>query len=563
MSGELAFEWARVLVRALVEAGVRLAVASPGSRSTPLMLAAAAEPRLDLEVVVDERSAAFFALGAARVSGTPSLLLCTSGSAGAHYLPAILEAQRSLLPLIALTADRPWELARLHANQTLEQRGMLGLPTLELGEPDADRLAFVPRIAAVAVQRATLPVPGPVHLNARFRKPLEPSGPTRELALPPVRVEHAASTRVAVPAALADAIAKARRGLVVCGPRRGPASGDARLGRALGRFTRERGFALVAEVTSGVAHGPECEVLPAFDAWLPNALSQGDAPDLVLELGSPPTSAAWERLAPTLGSRVVVSEDGFPDPTGTASAVVVASPALLVEALDPSGPRDRDWLARMAERAVRAERLLAEVCEGACLSEPALAQSVFSALPDGATVLLGNSLSVRDADLFASRSRRAVTVLHQRGLSGIDGLIAGAAGAKRALGPALPLFALIGDVSALHDLGSLGLIARAEGPLTLVVVDNGGGQIFSELPVARAVSSATLERLFLTPPPAGFLEHSARAFGLAYERVSTRPELDRVLGARAEGPRVVHALVSPDDGRARRRAVREALAVRA
>ncbi len=564
MSGDLAFEWARTLMHALVEAGVRFAVASPGSRSTPLVLAAAAEPRLCLDVIVDERSAAFFALGAARVSGRPTALVCTSGSAGAHYLPALLEAERALLPLIAITADRPWELEHLHANQTLEQRYLFGnhvRQSLELGEPDPARLEYVSRIAALAVQRATSPVPGPVHLNARFRKPLEPSGGGVERtpgAIP--RLERATSTGLSVPASVNDVVARARRGLVVCGPRRGAALGDARLRQALGRFAGTRGFAVVAEVTSGVAHGPECPTLPAFDAWLPRAVAEGDGPDLVIEIGSPPTSSGWEKLASGLCGtpRIVVSEDGLPDPWAAATLIVEANPAQLFEALPSAGASDSRWLGRLAARAEQAAALLSEAVAGATLSEPAVAKRVFDAVPDGGAVFVGNSLPVRDADWFASRSSRALTVLHQRGLAGIDGLIAGVAGARRALPPETALFALIGDVSALHDVGSLAVLARVAGPVTLVVIDNGGGRIFSELPVASTVSASTLERLFSTPPP-DFLAHAARAFGVGYERIETRAQLDRALDAADPAARVLQVVVPPGDGRARRRSLRDAL----
>lgn len=560
-------DWARALMRSFVELGVRSVVASPGSRSTPLVLAAAAEPGLRLDMIVDERSAGFFALGQARVSGRPSLLVCTSGSAGAHYFPAILEAERALLPLIAVTADRPWELELLGANQTFDQKALFGAhvrQSIQLGEPDDARLAYVPRVAALAVQAALSPVPGPVHVNARFRKPLEPSaGPSEPLRVSVPALERTELSQLRVPASVAEAVARARRGLVVCGPRLGHASGDARLRRALGRFVRERGFALLAESTSGVPHGAECAslVLPAFDAWLGRACAEGDHPDLILELGSPPTSGAWERLAGELADvpRIVVSEAALPDPTATATAVVRASPAALIEALDPRGSVDDAWLARLGARARQAEGLLSEALAGAVLSEAFVARALLDALPEGAHLMLGNSLPVRDVDLFAPRSERALTVLHQRGLSGIDGLIAGTAGARSVLPAEIPVFALIGDVSAQHDVGSLALLGQASGPLSLVVVDNVGGRIFGELPVASAIGVADLERLFLTPPP-DFLGHACRAFGVAYERIDSRTKLSNALAARPSGARLLHVVVPPEDGRTRRRALRESLA---
>lgn len=561
----LATAWARQFVRALFESGVTHVVASPGSRSTPLVLAAAATPGIRLEMIVDERSAAFFALGQARLSGRPSALFCTSGSAGAHYYPAILEAERALLPLVAVTADRPWELEQLCANQTLDQKALFGSHvrrSIELGEPHPDRLAYVPRLAALAVRHATGPAPGPVHVNARFRKPLEPSG----AEAPPAPCETprwlVAEGAPAVPEPAAELVARARRGLVVCGPRRGAAGGDARLRRALGRFVRERGFALLAEVTSGVAHGPECAelVLPAFDAWLTRAVAEGDAPDLIVELGGPPTSSAWEQLAPKLAAtpRLVLSEAGLPDPTASVTGVVAASPAAFFEGLDARGPNDPAWLARLRARAERAQALISEALAGSTLSEAYVMKSVLDSLPDGAALMLGNSLPVRDVDLFAPRSTRALTVLHQRGLSGIDGLIAGAAGARSVLPAEARLTLLIGDVSALHDVGSLALLSGRAGALDVVVLDNSGGRIFAELPVASAIGPAELERLFLTPPPS-FLEHAARAFGVDYRRIEARAELSAALAAEPAGPRLLHAVVPADDGRTRRLALRDSL----
>ena len=171
--------WARLFLRSAAAAGVTDVVLSPGSRSTPLTIAAATTSELRAHVIVDERGAAFFALGQARVTGRPSLLICTSGTAGAHWLPALIEASQSFVPLIAVTADRPWELQDSAAPQTIDQLKLFGdhvrhYAELGLPDPSPGALRAVPRIAAQAVARALGPVPGPVHINARFRKPLEP-----------------------------------------------------------------------------------------------------------------------------------------------------------------------------------------------------------------------------------------------------------------------------------------------------------------------------------------------------------------------------------------------------
>ncbi|RMH22798.1 MAG: 2-succinyl-5-enolpyruvyl-6-hydroxy-3-cyclohexene-1-carboxylate synthase, partial [Acidobacteria bacterium] len=197
--------WARLLIHSLVDAGVREAVISPGSRSTPFVLAACAHPGLRCHDVIDERAAAFFALGQGRASGRPSLLICTSGTAGAHYLPAVIEAEMARVPLLVLTADRPLELTRGGANQTIDQLKLFGdhaRAFFELGLADADPAALraLRRTAAQAVFRCREPVPGAVHLNARARKPLEPvaeeDGPRRALAR---RAEAAAAALLAEP----------------------------------------------------------------------------------------------------------------------------------------------------------------------------------------------------------------------------------------------------------------------------------------------------------------------------------------------------------------------------
>jgi 2-succinyl-5-enolpyruvyl-6-hydroxy-3-cyclohexene-1-carboxylate synthase len=547
VSDDLHSEWARVFTRALAASGVSHAVVSPGSRSTPLALALASEPEIAVHVVVDERSAAFFALGQARISGRPSVVLCTSGTAAGHYLPAVLEAERARLPLVVLSADRPWELTDAHANQTLDQTKLFGSHVrafLELGVPEVAALEAVPRIAAAAVLRATSPLPGPVHVNARFRKPLEPVASHGDEAwrakiknaprtfAPALAPSDAAIERVA------ELSRSAERGLVVAGPLvdvRGERSAAARRLRAsLAGFLRATGFALAAESTSGVLHGAEVDglALSGFDRWLPPLLDAADGPDVLIEIGSPATSGAWQRALPRFAgrARVIVTADGIPDPHGTATDVVIADAADLFDRVSAklSGTPASTWRETLARHATEAHA----APDSVRLDEPTLVRRVVSTLPSPAVLMLGNSGPVRDVDVFAGRTSAEVTVLHQRGVSGIDGVIAGAAGARSVA--TSPVVALLGDVSALHDVGSLATLADVEGPLAVVVVNNGGGRIFERLPVAERVPRETFERLFLTPPP-DFLEHAARAFGVEYARADSIEAfdgaMDRALGS--------------------------------
>ena len=354
MTSNLHIAWARLFVGAAAAAGVADVVLSPGSRSTPLAIAAADEPRVRLHVIVDERSAAFFALGQARVTGRPSMLVCTSGTAGAHYYPAIIEASLSFVPLLAVTADRPWELQDAAAPQTIDQQKLFGgfvRHAAELGLPDPSPAAMraVPRVAAQSVARALGPTPGPVHVNARFRKPLEPvetksSEPWEALAAsllkrggPAVRVSQAAIDPE-MAREIAERVACAERGLLVCGP--------APIAQAEGRdaileLARRSGLPLLAEATSQIRFGGDrtgVAQISAIDA-VRYSLGHGLAPDLIVEIGAPPTSAAYAELVARGGAhRVVVAPHGWNDPHGDASALVVADPAAFARALAPRLP---------------------------------------------------------------------------------------------------------------------------------------------------------------------------------------------------------------------------------
>lgn len=560
-------------MRALATSGVKHLVVSPGSRSTPLVLAAAREERLTCHVVVDERSAAFFALGQARATHVPTALLCTSGTAGAHYFPAIIEASASFVPLVVVTADRPWEAYDAAAPQTIDQTKLFGgyvRHFAELGLPDASAAAMraVPRIAAQAVERALGPTPGPVHVNARLRKPLEPvaapPGSPREawedewdrlMAIGAPRVHAAVATSAApsdaVIAELAAVCARASRGLVVCGP--APVhDADARRDAVL-PFARRVGFPVLVEATSQLRFGGDGRgpVLGAFDGVLRDPAARARlAADLVIEIGAPATSSAYATFLAEQppARRVVVAAHGWNDPAGGATDLVRGDPATVVRALAerlPAGARTN----ALAEAFTRAEAavwgVVREELEEGVLTEGRVARDLVEALPEDATLIVSNSNPVRDVDTYAPPTRRRLAVLHQRGASGIDGLVSGAAGARAvARGP---VALLVGDLAFLHDLGGLAVLRATRGPLVVVVVQNGGGRIFEQLPIARATDVATLGRFFVTPEPVD-LAHATAAFGVAHRSVRTPAELSAALrdALVSDVPVVVEAIVEPN-----------------
>jgi len=570
--GGLHIEWARLFVHALADAGIRDVVLSPGSRSTPLVLAAAGEARVRCHPIVDERSAAFFALGQARATGRPSALVCTSGTAGAHHLPAVIEAHQTHTPLLVVTADRPWELQDAAAAQTIDQVKLFGgfvRHFAELGVPDdtPGALAAVTRIAAQAAFRTTWPTPGPVHVNARFRKPLEPvrrdGEPWRaELDLLLARPAPRAVAPRAIPddsviEALAERCARAERGLIVCGP--APLGPDPeRLREAVLELARRTGFPLLAEATSQLRFGgagpTRCSVFGAILASPAFAAAHGA--DLILELGAPPTSAGYARYLAASPDcpRFVVAPHGWNDPTSRATALVMAEPVDVARALSArlgERPRPSAWAEAFAAADRRALAVVEAELASGVLTEGLVARSVVHACPAGSLLAIGNSLPVRHLDTYCPAGDRALGVLHQRGASGIDGLVSGALGARSV--SASPVTLLLGDLSLLHDLGGLALAREVPGPFVAVVVQNGGGRIFDQLPLAGAIDApALMERCFTMPQPLD-LAHAAALFGMAFARASTPPELADAL-ARAHagsGATLIEAVVLPGDARLR------------
>jgi 2-succinyl-5-enolpyruvyl-6-hydroxy-3-cyclohexene-1-carboxylate synthase len=568
--------WAGLLFDSLAAAGVERVIVSPGSRSTPFVSAAAANPKLRMFDVIDERGAGFFALGQARATGRPSLLLCTSGTAGAHYLPAVLEADQSGVPLVVMTADRPWELLHVGANQTIDQRLLFegyARRVVDLGAPDAalPALQGLRRIAAQAVALSLAPVPGAVHLNVRARKPLEPvTGETpaakalaatvRELCERPV--PKAGEGKSALSAddveMLASECVRAERGVIVAGPA-GIAQTQSR--DAITALRHATGFPLLAEAASqlrfaGHENAEHSARIDGFD-WL-YQLPPADLawrPDLIIQLGAAPTSGAWERLLdrhPTI-RRMIIAEWGWPDPHNTAAGVFHASIetacAQLAEAIAKLRPdsvkRGPAFGRALAGANGDVQRIVDDAigASGEKLTEGAVARTAVASLPPDAWLVLGNSLPVRVVDAYCPGPHPEIRVVSQRGVSGIDGLIAGAAGVGSVADDAVML--LVGDISFLHDIGSLALGAAVRAPLVIVVLNNGGGRIFEQLPIARDAGDA-LMRHFTTPQNLDF-EHAARLYRHGYARADNRPALAAALAdaLRRGGCTIIDAIVPP------------------
>lgn len=492
-------EWAR--------AGITDAVVSPGSRSTPMALALADDDRIDVHVHHDERAAAFTALGIGLATGHPAIVLTTSGTATTHLHGAVVEAHQACVPLLVVTADRPPELREVGAPQTIDQHQLFGGSVRWWFDPGVADLATAGTwrsLAARTVAEATTGAagPGPVHLNLPLREPLVGSPG----ALPPGRPDgtpwhttvgrRAALTRVGT-----DRLAQlldVDRGLIVAGA----GAGDPAVIAALSAAT---GWPVLADPRSG-CRGAVPGAVAAFDAIVrdPDAAARL-APDAVLRLGALPASKVLGQWLEASGAvQVVVDAHGrWFDPGHQAHHVLHADPAAVAQALvhlvgGRAGATEA-WTAawRGAEAAAQAA-IDATLATEAQPTEPGIARTLTACVPDGATVVVSSSMPVRDLEWYGTN--RDLRVVANRGANGIDGVVSTAVGvalANRRIGA--PTVVLVGDVAFLHDANALlGLLER-EVDLTIVVVDNDGGGIFSFLPQADGLDHARFEQLFGTP----------------------------------------------------------------
>lgn len=493
--GDVALACMRELVAALVASGLTDACVSPGSRSTPIALALARDGRVRIHVHLDERAAGFFALGLAKATARPAAVVCTSGTAAAELLPAVIEAEMARVPMLLLTADRPPELRGVGANQTIWQVGLYGryarwsVDAEVPGErPDP---GYWHGLAQEAWAHGVRHPPGPVHLNLPFREPLVPTGagPEPEGASAPFAGLGEAPPRPSREEveAVAELLGSTERGIVLAGSLR-------RAAPSVLELARRAGWPLLAEPTSGLRVPGALEAGQALLADGPFAAAH--VPEAVLQVGAAPTSRAALATCAAAGRLLIVDPDDLvADPHRRAERRLVVDPeALARAALGRARAReDPGWLAAWREADARARAALDAVLDGWTEpSEPRIARDLAAWMPEGSTLVVASSMPIRDLDL-AMRPRDGLRVLANRGASGIDGFVSTALGAAAAGGR---VAALAGDLSFLHDVGSLIWSARWGIELVLVVLNNDGGAIFSMLPQRELPE---LEPLFVTP----------------------------------------------------------------
>ncbi|MFB6153293.1 MAG: 2-succinyl-5-enolpyruvyl-6-hydroxy-3-cyclohexene-1-carboxylic-acid synthase [Halodesulfurarchaeum sp.] len=574
--------WGQVIVDEVVKGGCTTAVISPGSRSTPLVVAAAKDPDMETVVHPDERSAAFFALGRGKRLGEPTVLVSTSGTAAANYHPAVIEASHGRTPLLVLTADRPPELRDSGANQTIDQVDLYGdAPRFarDLPEPSPAprKLRSLRTVVARAVAKTTQTPPGPVHLNIPLEKPLAPEeseaipetlAHDHPLAVngrdgPFVSVSKGSGTLGSTGEEFDDLvrqIERAERGLIVAGPTDRPSPPQ-----AIVAIARATGFPVLADPLSGLRFGDHVGDIPvvgSYDGFLGSERVAGwPSPDLVLRFGASPTSKALRHyLRDHAANQVLVDPAGeWREATFTAERLLAVDPGGLAAAITERTDREgREGWHRLWNEASGIQWAILEE-DPDPPREGDVLRTVAALAPDPSTLFVSNSMPVRDLDRFVEPRAAALTVLGNRGASGIDGIISTAFGAGSVTQD--PLVLVLGDLAFLHDRNGLLALDQLGDDVTVVVINNDGGGIFHKLPIEDYDPPFTA---YFKTPHGRTLEDMDLPDRFEHEAIEQdgqfAPALERALGT--DVPSILEVRVDAERSHRRREALEAAVAER-
>ncbi|MBS4173904.1 2-succinyl-5-enolpyruvyl-6-hydroxy-3-cyclohexene-1-carboxylic-acid synthase [Bacillus sp. FJAT-49736] len=512
-------------IQELVTSGVEDVVISPGSRSTPLAMLIAEHPNLNYHVNIDERSAAFFALGMAKQTRKPVALLCTSGTAAANYYPAIIEAKISRVPLIVLTADRPHELRDIGAPQSIDQIHLYGKHVkwfAEMSIPDEhEELLYYVRTTASRAVNISLQAPaGPVHLNFPFREPLIP----RLEPTPFEKVKQSVKSSqgaLVLPTGEMERICmeleKHEKGLIICGVIDEPGFTQAVL-----TLSEKLGYPILADPLSQLRSGSHngATIIDNYDTILKAGTYMKElSPEVIIRFGGMAVSKPLTLFLKGLQNVVhyiVDSGSGWRDPIKMGTEMIHADETIFCDGLATivRNPTNFKWLQlwqQLNEKTKNIVQLAVEDIQD--LDEGKAVVELTKLLPSNSTLFVGNSMPIRDVDTFFHFNQKNIRVMANRGANGIDGVVSSAAGASVY---ADNLFLLIGDLSFFHDLNGLLAAKMHRLNITVIVINNNGGGIFSFLP--QAGSSKNFEHLFGTPIDLEF-EYAIKMYGGNYQKV--------------------------------------------
>ena len=522
------------LVDEWLHCGVRHAVVSPGSRSTPIALEIANRQEIEMHIFHDERSAAFAALGIAKASGVPAILVCSSGTAAVEFHPAVVEAHHSETPILICTADRPAELQGVGAPQTIDQQNLYGVAIRKFvnAEVADDSESHTWRHIARDLFATSLgDVQGPVHLNLRFREPLMGFATN----LPPRSASDAVITKkVALPSSRSlrklNKALESENGLIIAGPENYRVESILRLAETLG-------WPIIADPRSGT-RVPNKLVVAGADAILRDEdFSKRLRPDVVLRFGTLPASKVVNSWLSGSGANqvVITTTPSLTDPDRQCSLHIVSDIdelcAGLVSVHSKESIRNRSlsWLDKWIAAEDSAQKAInAALADEPGLTEPGVARAIYALVPEASHLVVSSSMPIRDVEWFGA-PRNGLRVHANRGANGIDGVVSTAVGV--ALATRQPTTLLIGDIALLHDVNGLINLASRKIDLRIVVIDNNGGGIFSFLPQAQALDEAKFEKIFGTPHDAN-IKMLAQAHQINTHELTNISDLAEVLSQR-------------------------------
>jgi 2-succinyl-5-enolpyruvyl-6-hydroxy-3-cyclohexene-1-carboxylate synthase len=535
-------------VAELVQTGVTDAVVSPGSRSTPMAMVMAEHPGLNVHIHVDERSAAFFALGIAKASGKPVAILCTSGTAAANYFPAVAEANISRIPLIVITSDRPHELRDVGAPQAIDQIHLYGhhvkwFAEMAVPENSNEMLHYVRSVCGRAAATALQAPSGPVHLNFPFREPLIPRIDDEnvfQLKERPRRYVNVRNGALTIDKndlrEIASSLNEHEKGMIVCGQIEDPAFIE-----MVSELAERLHFPILADPLSQLRSGMHStkNVIDAYDTFLRSGEAKDYLkPTIVLRFGSMPVSKAltiFLKENHQAEHLVVDGGGGWRDPAALSTEMIYCNETIFCQQLlsELKANKNQQYLHKWQALNRLTKENLTAIRDTAELSESRLFYQLAEMIPENANLFVGNSMPIRDLDSFFHNNRKSIRILANRGANGIDGTVSTALGAASV--SQQPSYLVLGDLTFFHDLN--GLLAAKLYPIdiTIIIINNNGGGIFSFLP--QAEHPKHFELLFGTPLDLDF-EHVVRMYNGKFTRVQDWDHF----GAVMESSKTTHGL---------------------
>ncbi|WP_338449202.1 2-succinyl-5-enolpyruvyl-6-hydroxy-3-cyclohexene-1-carboxylic-acid synthase [Niallia oryzisoli] len=551
-------------VAELVQSGVTDVVVSPGSRSTPIAMVMAEHPGLKLHIHVDERSAAFFALGIAKAAKRPTVLLCTSGTAAANYYPAIVEANISRVPLVVLTADRPHELRDVGAPQAIDQIHLYGKHVkwfVEMAPPESTKemIRYARMVCARAVAAATQAPSGPVHLNFPLREPLIPNLDDDQLFRQKERVngyvkiqQPTVSLRKDEFDSYAERIRTTKRGIIVCGQME-----ENGFAEAVTAFAEKYQFPILADplsqLRSGVHNGKT--IIDTYDGFLRNDLAkEALKPDLIIRFGSMPVSKAltiFMKENYEVQQLVIDGGIGWRDPALVSTEMVYCQETLFCKEMTMrmEAMPESDYFEKWKNVNSFTKNLIDTIDKAEELNEGKLFHQLAELLPEEAAIFVGNSMPIRDLDSFYHLNEKSMKVFANRGANGIDGTVSTALGVGTIH---QPLYLILGDLTFFHDLNGLVAAKLQNVNITILLINNNGGGIFSFLP--QASHPKHFELLFGTPLDLDFSK-AVEMYGGQFTSISNWDQFSETLlqDRNKEGLRVIEIVTNRESNAAEHR----------